>query len=257
MPAGQTTLLAVRTAARQRADMVNSLFLTDAEFNANIQASYQELYGLLVQKFGDNYFVAGTPDLWYQFTTTTSAGYILPDGSSSYKLSDALTTAPAFFKLLGVDLYTGAAVNPWVTLKPFMFQERNQWSAQASAIRRYANMRYRLFGNYLHLIPQPQSGLVLRVFYVPRLTVPASDSDVLDGVNGWEEFIVIDAAIKALQKEESDCSVLLAQKAAIIARLEAEAENRDAGSPQRVADVRRDDLSYSCGAGDGVSWGGL
>lgn len=240
---GQTTLLAVRTAARQRSDMVNSTFLTDAEFNANIQSSQQELYGLLVQAYGNDYFMAGTPDLYYQFTTTTSSSYVLPDGSTSYKLSDNSTTAPAFFKLLGVDLYTGAAVPPWVTLKPFMFGERNRGST-SGVLARSSNLCYRIAGDRLWLAPQPQSGLVLRLFYVPRLTLPTADSDVIDGVNGWEEFIVIDAAIKALQKEESDCSVLLMQKQAIVHRLESESQNRDAGSPARVVETRRDVGGY-------------
>jgi hypothetical protein len=250
---GYTTLLNVRTAAQQRADMVNSQYLTNAEWNANIQASQQELYGLLVQKFGDDYFVAGTPDNWYQFSTNgTSNSYALPDGTNAYLLKDGVTIAPAFFKLLGVDLQVQGATNGWLTLKRFPFTERNRFTfpnVQLGYGRRDMLM-YRPIGNMLWLTPIPSGGQTIRIFYVPRLSVPTQDTDVIDGVNGWEEYLVIDAAIKALQKEESDVSVLAAQKAAIIARLEAEAENRDAGSPERVADVRGRRGSYGAPAGD-------
>lgn len=62
--------------------------------------------------------------------------------------------------------------------------------------------------------------------------------------NGWEEYVTIDAAVKCLQKEESDVSMLLAQKQALIDRIENMAANRDAGEPERVTDIQRmnDDL---------------
>lgn len=64
----------------------------------------------------------------------------------------------------------------------------------------------------------------------------------VDGVNGWEEYLVVDAAIKALQKEESDVSVLLAQKALLQRRIESAATNRDAAEPARVVDVTVTDV---------------
>jgi hypothetical protein len=237
--------------------MVNSLFLTDAEFNANIAASHQELYDLLVEAYGNDYFVAGTPDNWYQFAFNgTSAGFLLPDGTATYLLKDGLTTAPAFYKLLGVDLQLSGAPDGWLTLKPFTFMERNRFSfpnTQAAYGRR-TNLRYRIQGNSLWFTPLPSGNQNCRIWYVPRLTVASADSDVIDGVNGWEEYIVVDAAIKALQKEESDVSVLMAQKQALIQRINSIAENRDAGSPARVSDSRRSDGFASTGGYGGEEY---
>jgi len=50
--------LLIRTAAKQRADLVASQFVTDPEWNSNINASLQELFDMLVQKFGNDYYVA-------------------------------------------------------------------------------------------------------------------------------------------------------------------------------------------------------
>lgn len=240
MNPGITTLEAVRIAAQQRADMLNSNFLSKAEWDNNINASYFELYGLLVQKYGNDYFVAiDANGGFYQFTTNgTSEIYPLPDGSSTY-LMPAGTTAPAFFKLLGVELQVSGA-NDWMTLKPFEFIERNRFAVpnMQSALGRRTNLRYRIISGQLWLKPVPMGGQVVRIQYVPRMTILVADDDTFDGVNGWEEYIVIDAAIKALQKEESDVSALMAQKTAIIQRIEAEAENRDAGSPARVGNSR-------------------
>ena len=196
-----TTLLQLRDRAKQESDNVNSSFLTDAEWNTNINASYQELYGLIVQAFGNDYFTQ-SPATGYTFTTTgTTSFFALP--------SD-------FFKLLGVDLQISSPGN-WVSLKPFPFAERNIFSV--------SNTQF------------PMAGQTIRILYVPLPTLMVADVDTIDGVNGWEEYIVIDAAMKALAKEESDVSVLMARKAAIIDRLNSEVENRDAGSPYVVADV--------------------
>lgn len=245
--AGVTTLTTITTAAQQRADMVNSLFLSAAEWTANINASYQELFDLLVQKYGNDYYCAlDSNGDGYQFTTTTAEKYLLPDGASGTKMPDTTTIAPAFYKLLGVDLKVGS---DWITLKPFAMIERNTFATTQSVRGTNSNLKYRLVSNiagntpkqYLWLRPQPLAGQVVQVWYIPRLALLTSGSDSVDAVSGWEEFIVVDAAIKALQKEESDCSLLMAQKAAIIARIEAAAENRDAGSPMVVGDARRMD----------------
>jgi hypothetical protein len=70
-----------------------------------------------------------------------------------------------------------------------------------------------------------------------------------DGFSGWLDFVVVDAAIRALEKEESDPSALMAERARIEKRIEAMAENRDAGSPPTVADVYRTGGDWPGGEG--------
>ena len=67
----------------------------------------------------------------------------------------------------------------------------------------------------------------------------AADGDSLDGVNGWEELVVLDAARKALLKEESDTSGVEREIAMLVGRIEVEAQNRDAAAPATVSDVQR------------------
>jgi len=194
------TLLQARDRCKQESDNVNASFLTDPEWTSLINSSYQELYGLLIQVYGNDYYVQAAP-----FT-------ILTDGIST------LFPLPGdFFKMLGVDLLINAGVSSFVSLKPFAFPDRNQgWVGR---------------GNI------PAAGQTVRLLYIPTLTALVNDADIFNGVNGWEEYIIIDACIKALAKEESDVSVFVARKQAMIARLEAEAENRDAGNPACVVDT--------------------
>jgi len=196
-----TTLLQLRTLCKYESDNVNQSFIADAEWNVYINQSYKELYGLIVTNFGNDYFTQ-TPYTGYVFTTNgTSQFFPLPTD---------------FFKLLGVDLQISAP-NYWVSLKEFPFSERNKLSVTNSLV--------------------PMAGQTLRLLYVPRCQELATDADSVDGVNGWEEYIVVDACIKALAKEESDVSVFAARKQGLVARLNNEIENRNASGPPQVADI--------------------
>jgi hypothetical protein len=80
-----------------------------------------------------------------------------------------------------------------------------------------------------------------------------SESTTIDGISGWEEYVVVDAAMKAMGKEESDVSLLAAQKQAMTKRLQDMAANRDAANPGTVADVQMSDYWWPTGGGTG--WG--
>lgn len=60
---------------------------------------------------------------------------------------------------------------------------------------------------------------------------------VFDSVSGWDELLIVDGAIKCLQKEESDVSVLFARKQEILNRISEMAEGRDSGEALTVKDV--------------------
>jgi hypothetical protein len=234
-------LSALQTAVRQRADIVGSQFVSDSELTSYINQSYFELYDLLVQEYGDNYYVAPA----VTFTTDgTSQSYALPNGTN-------YSAAPALYKLLGVDLQLSPGnTGSYVTLKQFNFSERNRFAIpNTSNFYGVTNLRYHIMGDNLMFQPLASAGQVIQLWYIPRMTQLSGASDTVEGVSGWTEYIIVDAAIKCMQKEESDVSVLMAQKQALIKRIEAAAENRDAGMPATVADVRSDDFAQPDGTG--------
>lgn len=233
VPTGKMSLGQLRLLAQQRADMVNSNFVTVPEWNTYINQSVSELYDLLVTQYED-YFLA--PAYLFQ-TTGNLAQYDLPAD---------------FYKLSGVDLGLTQGNNAKITIKKFDFIERNRFVFPnvTSGYLGVFNLRYRLMGNTLFFIPTPSAGQWVTVWYVPRLPWLLKDTDILDGVSGWTEYVVIDAAIKALKKEESDTQELTQEKMMMIKRIEDSAMNRDIGQPDTISPTRR-----MSGVGNGNGWG--
>lgn len=81
------------------------------------------------------------------------------------------------------------------------------------------------------------------------------DSTLMEGISGWEEYVVIDAAIKAQIKQEGDYAPLGAQKQAMMVRIEAMANGRDAGQAQHVTDAMSVNNFGLDGSGDGGWFG--
>jgi hypothetical protein len=63
------------------------------------------------------------------------------------------------------------------------------------------------------------------------------DDTTIDGIAGWEEFVIVDAAIKAKIKQEEDVSDLRVQREEMVQRIQSMAEGRDAGQAHHVSDV--------------------
>lgn len=250
------TLAQLRTATRQRSDMVNSQFVSDDELNSYINQSYFELYDILIQKYGDNYYSA---DPVVFATNGQTMQYELPNGVLSFTNGRTRTAgyiAPAFYKLLGVDLQLANQYDSFVTIRPFNFSDRNRYAVpNFQSFYGVTNLRYRLNDKYIWLTPTPASGQNIQIWYVPRLETLNNDADTCDGISGWTEYIICDSAIKCMQKEESDVSALMAEKVALIHRIESAAENRDAANPATVSDGQWSDLWWPTGNGGGYGTG--
>jgi len=217
------TLLQLKERSRQRADMTTSDFIEDDELRGYINASIAELYDLMVSAYGSDYFLSNST-----FTTVS--------GTLDYAL-------PAdFYKLMGVDVNING--NDWFSVRPFNFNERNRNQDVSWGLLTGPTIRYRVMGNNLKFSPAPDSNYTTRVWYIPKATLLVADVDVFDDLNQWSEYVVCDAAIKMMQKEESDVSVLMAQKAELKRRIEVMAESRDAGQPASVSDIYAENNEY-------------
>jgi len=199
--------------------MVGSSFVTDAtdSLDAMINAAAKELHDLLIEKFGSDYKVS----------------------SSSFNTSAGVSTVALpsdFYKLLGVDLTINGFVH---TLEKFNFRDRNALK-NLGAYTPTTPPLYRLEGSNLRLYPAPNSTYAGVIWYVPvqaDLTSGGGSPVSLDMVNGYEEYVVLRAAIMALAKEESSTGALESQLALQIQRIERAAENRDAGAVHQATDV--------------------
>lgn len=256
-PTGEISLGALRLKAMQRADRVNSNFVTMTEWNSYINQSMFELYDLLITVYED-YYIAPA------ITFNSVAGqqlYALPNGSNSFKNQAGSTIIPApFYKLTGVDLALNTAQNAWITINKFNFIDRNKYvyPTAGSTIYGMYNIQYRVIGNNIEFIPFPASGQMFQLWYIPRITELLQDTDTTTvGISGWAEYIIVKAAYYALTKEESDTAPLVMQLAALTKRIEESAANRDAGQPDTISGTRNANNIWGFGpgwTGSGAGW---
>lgn len=225
------TLLTLRTRAKRLADMENSSFVADAEWLAYINEGKAELHEILVGKHEDYSVTSCTIPL-----VAGTDAYALPDGT-------LYSSALAFLKERGVDLVVGSES---YTLEPFEFRERNRYSFVEGAGISDVPYRYSVVGDNLRITPAPTASGTLTLWYVPQSVDLSADGDTLPAsmATGWERYLVVYAAMRALMKEESDVSALMAELARSRATIEAAAGTRRAGDPRRVVDVRYSGSNY-------------
>lgn len=219
-----TTLLQLRTKAKRRAEMENSSLVADAEWDDYINYGGARLHRLLVSKFGDDYYVSSND------ITTVS-------GTASYSLPSD------FQKVRGVSWLDSNGQG--YALRKYEFEERHllQFS-QVSPDVSYPNIFYRVVDGNIEFIPTPSGSETIRLYYIPEYTTLSGDSSEVDAKipNGYEEYIVLWAAIQARDKEQSDTMPLERMLAKIEADINEDAGNRDAGSPPRIINTN---VSYS------------
>ncbi len=210
-----STLAELREKVRERSDQQSSQFVTDTEMNGYINNSYAELYDILVSRFEDYYI-------------KDPVSFSIPSASNSYSIPSDL------YKIRGIDLNLDGQ---WSTIYPFNFVERNRITSRTRSIIGRVGVNYRLMGQKILFYPEDKAEGDYRLWYIPRYSPLSSDASILSDVMDFEEYIILDAAIKCMVKEESDPSALMMMKQAIKQRIEAMASNRDSGMGERIGDV--------------------
>lgn len=218
------TLANLKKRVLERADMQNSYFVDDtagdSELVRYIQLSYRKLYNKILSAFSDWY--AEDP---VEFTISSGNTY---------------TVDQDFYKLLGVDFKLNGL---WVEIRPFNFSQRNiPFTIDRNGY--HPNIRYRLMGSKLRFIPTDEATGTYRYWYIAKPNIPTELTDTIDGENGWDEYVVCDAAAKCLAKEESDASYLLAERDQWLEDIMIHASNRDEGGTETVEDVTSDFEEY-------------
>lgn len=250
--AGYMSLQQIRTLAQQKADRVNSNFITLPEWNSYINLAADELYDLITTVFED-YNMA---EPVYFTTNGQTQSYPLPDGLTTFQNANGQNIVPPpIYKLSGIDLGLNNAPNGFVTVQKYNFIDRNRYvfPNTASTIYGVFGLQYRFVGNSIRFIPQPSSSQPIRIWYIPRREQLLRESDVTDGYNGWTNYIIARAAKYALDKEESDSSKIDAELVYLKQRIEESAPNRDQGQADTVSDGR---MASGFGPDGGGGWQG-
>lgn len=238
-PNGEMSLYELRLRAQQRADRVNSNFVSTTEWNFFLMQACYELYDLLIDVYEDYY---SAPEVGFS-TNGSQYYYDLPDGLLPFTNTETNQTviAPPFYKLLGVDLAVNQTNNAYVTINKYNLIDRNKfvYPNTASTIYGVFNLQYRVMGSRIRFIPTPSGNQIIRLLYAPRLPQLLQDTDVTTiGFSGWLQYVIVRAAKYALDKEESPTDSLDQELLFLKSRIEAAASNRDAGQPDKISDIR-------------------
>ena len=147
-----------------------------------------------------------------------------------------------FGNLLGVDYLPGGDTSTKFTLYEFSWAERNDYR---NTFRNFSyagtSFQWRILGNNLRIAPVPAgSSDILTVHYVPEFVPLALDTDVLLTELIFDEFIVTYAAIRALDKEESDSGALRANLAELTRFIKQFGESRQIAQPRQISVVEDD-----------------
>jgi hypothetical protein len=255
-PPSEVSLGELRLRCQQRADRVGSDFVGIPEWNYFIRLAMYELYDILMTSYED-YFAQ---EFILIQTNGTTTNYPLPDGATNY-LGGSFngtsgTPAKAFYKLAGMDLNvnTSSITPSRVTLLKFDFIKRNQYVYPNSTSTIYGvyNMRYRIMGNNINIIPTPAGNQTLIAWYSPRLPGLLKDTDLTTiGISGWLDYVIVRAAKYALDKEEgTDTSKFGEEIIFLNKRIQEASSNRDIGIADTISETR---INNTYG---GTSWGG-
>lgn len=176
----------------------------------------------------DKLVSAGASD-YFESTNTQN----IVSGTASYAL-------PAdFYKMLGVDILTDN--NTYVNVARYNFGDRNRYNNDPIAAVERQRVKYRIRGANVVLVPTPQWSETngLRMIYVSSTHGfdTANTSSTMDGIMGWEDYIVYDCLVKFIGgKEEGDSSQWMQLLGKVNARID-EMKDRDRGDPDYVRDV--------------------
>lgn len=205
------------------ADMRNSQFVDQSgtagtELIRYVNLAYRDLYNQIVQT-NEHYF------------STTSIINVV-GGTDSYALPSD------FYKLDGVDLQVDALSGRFLTLRPFMFAERNKFrSGLAFSNSPYGQVfKYLLAGSNIRFLPIPSLNATVQLWYTPNPTVVTAFTDSLQVVVGGDEYMSLFIAAAMLIKEESDATAINGKRREVLDQLKTALRNRDQGAPKYITD---------------------
>lgn len=209
----------LRDRAKRRAEMQNSQYIDDDEWNFYLDDASAELHDLCL---------SSDPRCFskiYEFPTVVDAErYPIPD--DYYLLHAAYCVDNA-----GRRIYPLRKIN--------MHQIGYEANAFYYVFIGNGPYGYDIIGNEFWLYPRPKAVRQMQFVYAPQYERFTDDNSTLDypTFNGWEQFVVVSAAIFAKTREETDTTMLLNEKAQIADRIRRGIAARDQFESRSMIDM--------------------
>ena len=179
---------------------------------------------------------------WYDIVRLTTFGGQMYRSQQSITIlnnQSLYALATDFLALLSVDIFpAGLGANQAFMAQPYQEEQHNMFRNVGVWAVGYP-LLYQLQGTSINFIPTPLASTAVQVNYVPVAPVLVNITDTFDSVNAWDEWIVLDAAMKALTKDgQTDIvSLLRAERAEWEAAIRAAVPSRDQTGVERVHEV--------------------
>lgn len=216
----------LRTRAQRHAQMENSQFVQDPEWTNLLNQGGSELWDLLIEEHED-WCTAPLPATFGPGGSAPNIAFV--SGQTLYAMPGDL------LKILQVDIVLGP--NWRWTMKRVQPRERNK-SSWVGASGTWCD-GYRQFGQQIEFLPTYPSQGYVEVRYAPQWTLLAADGDPIPSLIpvGWEEYIPLWAAVRAMTKQRVDPSGPAQLLTDLRARIVNAAADRDDNAMARVTDV--------------------
>lgn len=204
---------------RSRCDMVGSGFVTDAEILDWMEAAWQELYGIASIQY---------EDLLVQVVDLS-----LAQGSSTLSLGAAADMKRLrAFRIKNENFLTPISIREMQGLdragrvgRPEFYWLNGGMSIPAATI-----------------LPPADRAYTITCYFQPAIQL----ADVAIGVSsipqlaGWDEYVVLSAAIKCKDKEESSVAVLVGERTSLLTIMQSTWTPMDTSEAGRVVRIRDD-----------------
>lgn len=216
------TQQSLRDAAKGRCDMVNSAFISDAEWNTYLNECGSELYDIILES--DETALVTTVSIP---TVSSQTLYQLPQ--NFYKIS-AMYEQRTPTILLAMDRMSAHDLSL-----------NDTWPYFHNPTNGFSRYRYYMENLSLEIRPIPTGNFTIVFKYIPQFQQFTDDLSILGWptVNGWEEFVITGSCIKALLKEGSvnQAQGFMEERARLENRIRKMATGKDRFSPRQVRDA--------------------
>lgn len=224
-------LAALRSQVRQQTDTENDRSVTDADIDGWINKGIRVFVGQLQRT---------DPDMYLVSTTVTTV-----PGVREYDFEDAAVFNPVvndFRAIRGMDYADGGQV---YTLRSFPFLERNKRGPLVAGVRdlpRYRVARNGTDGGGARLtFDIDPSSRAYTMHYLPVPTELELDTDGLDGVMGWDDYVIAYAGYRVHMKsnEVEEAQGCMMEMARVEQDIKTMGADRHTDGFERIARTRR------------------
>ncbi len=194
--------------------MVGSLFVSSSEVQNYLEQAFQELYGIACAEWED--LLVSVQDTF------------LTAGQSSLNFGGL----SAMKKLRGIRIKSDNFLVP-VSLREVQNMDRDARTGRPVAYWLYGDQVNSTGFLTIEVLPAADTAYTLTLYYQPALQMVDITAGAMPMLAGWDEYLVVTAAIKCKDKEESSVSVLMTEKQMLLANL------RSSWTPVNVSEAQR------------------